>query len=78
MPPRSRGSPSKKPAAKWNNAETKALIKFLHSEADRLGSTSFKGASFTAVAEHIKDLHTDGPIKMAAHCKTKWTSVSFS
>ena len=70
MPPKSKepGSPSKKPTAK---------ITFLRSESDRIGGTSFKEASFTAAADHIKDLHTEGAIKTAAHCRTKWTSVSF-
>ena len=79
MPPKSKepGSPSKKPTAKWNVEETQALITFLRSESDRIGGTSFKEASFTAAADHIKDLHTEGAIKTAAHCRTKWTSVSF-
>ena len=78
MPPKSKapGSPTKKPMAKWNNAETKALILFLKSESDKTGSSSFKDVSFTAAANHIKDLHTDGPAKTAVHCKNKWTSVS--
>ena len=80
MPPKSSGkepgSPTKKTNAKWNTAETEALISFLHREADRIGGTSFKEASFTAAAVHIKDLHTDGAIKTAAHCRTKWSSVS--
>jgi len=78
MPPKSKGpgSPTKKIAAKWNTQETEALISFLHSETDRLGNTSFKDTTFTAAANHIKDFHTDGPIKTAAHCKTKWQGVS--
>jgi hypothetical protein len=78
MPPKHKGptSPSKKATAKWNNQETEALISFLRGEADQIGGTSFKEASFTAAAGHISHLHSDGAIKMAAHCKTKWTSVS--
>lgn len=41
-----------------------------------MGGTSFKEASFTAAAAHIRNLHTEGAIKTAAHCKTKWSSVS--
>ena len=69
MPPKSKapGSPTKKPMAKWNNAETKALILFLKSKSDKTGSSSFKDVSFTAAANHIKDLHTDGPAKTAVH-----------
>src|SRR5271156_2023581 len=79
MPPKSKepGSPSKKPTAKWNVEETQALITFLRSESNQIGGTSFKEASFTTAADHIKDLHTEGAIKTAAHCRTKWTSVSF-
>ena len=79
MPPKSKapGSPTKKSIAKWNNAETKALILFLKSESDNMGTSSFKEASFTAAANHIKELHTDGPTKTALHCKNKWTSVGF-
>jgi hypothetical protein len=80
MPQRNKapGSPTKKATAKWNNQETESLIKFLHIEADRIGGpgTSFKEASYTAAAAHIRDLHSEGPIKTAAHCRTKWTSVS--
>ena len=74
MPPK---SPTKKTTAKWNTAEIEALISFLQSESAQMGSTSFKEGSFTAAADHIKLLHTDGAIKMAAHCRTKWTNVSF-
>lgn len=79
MPPKSKepGSPTKKPTAKWNTAETDALISFLRSESTRIGSTSYKEASFTAAADHIRHLHTDGAVKTAAHCRTKWSSVSF-
>lgn len=81
MPPKSNlkapGSPTKKSIAKWNNAETKALILFLKSESDNMGTSSFKEASFTAAANHIKELHTDGPTKTALHCRNKWTSVGF-
>jgi hypothetical protein len=79
MPPKSKepGSPTKKPAAKWNPAETEALIAFLRGESDRMGSTSFKEVSYTTAANNIKHLHTDGPVKTAAHCRTKWTTVSF-
>lgn len=78
MPPKPRvpGSPTKKPTAKWNNAEIEALISFLREESDRIGGTSFREASFTAAANHIKDLHTDGAVKTASHCRNKWTSVS--
>ena len=75
MPPK---SPSKKATAKWNIAETEALISFLQSESSWIGGTSFKEGSFTAAADHIRDLHTDGAIKTAAHCRMKWTSVSLS
>ena len=77
MPPKPPKSPSKKATAKWNVAETEALITFLRSESTRIGCTSFKEASFTTAADHIKELHTEGAIKTAAHCKTKWTSVRF-
>lgn len=79
MPPKSKepGSP-KKPTAKWNSAETESLITFLHGEADRNGTTSFKESSFTAAANHIKHLHTDGPVKTAAHCRTKWATQAVS
>jgi hypothetical protein len=82
MPPKSKdhrppGSPTKKTNAKWNIQETEALISFLHEEAGRIGGTSFKEASFTAAAIRIRDLHTEGAVKTAAHCRTKWTSVSF-
>ena len=80
MPPKSKdhdGSPTKKTNAKWNNQETEALISFLHNESDRIGGTSFKEASFTAAATHIRELHTEGAVKTAAHCRTKWSSVSF-
>ena len=80
MPPKSKanasGSPTKKPNAKWNIKETEALISFLQNEASRIGGTSFKDASFTAAAIHIKDLCSDGPAKTASHCKTKWMGVS--
>ena len=66
----------KKTTAKWNNQEIESLISFLHHEADRIGGTSFKEASYTAAATHISSLHSDGAIKTAAHCRTKWTSVS--
>ena len=75
MPPK---SPSKKATAKWNIAKTEALIPFLQSKSSWIEGTSFKEGSFTAAADHIKDLHTDGAIKMAAYCRTKWSSVSFS
>ena len=52
-----------------------ALILFLCGEADHLGGTSFEEASFTAAASHIKNFHTEGAVKTAAHCKTKWLSV---
>jgi hypothetical protein len=74
--PKEPGSPSKKATAKWNNAETEALISFLRSESDRIGATSFKEVTFTNAANHIKSHHTDGPVKTAVHCRTKWTSVS--
>ena len=79
MPPKSKEpvSPSKKLNAKWNTRETEALISFLRSEADRLGGTSFKEPSFTAAANHIKELHTEGAVKTAAHCKTKWSSICY-
>jgi hypothetical protein len=80
MPPKNKpgepGSPTKKAAAKWNIKETEALISFLHSETDRVGNSSFKEATFTAAADHIKNLHTEGPVKTAAHCRTKWQGVS--
>ena len=78
MPQRNKGpgSPTKKTTAKWNNQETESLISFLHHEADRIGGTSFKEASYTAAATHISSLHSDGAIKTAAHCRMKWTSVS--
>ena len=79
MPPKSKEpvSPLKKLNAKWNTQETEALISFLRSEADHLGGTSFKESSFTVAANHIKELHTEGAVKMAAHCKTKWSSVCY-
>jgi hypothetical protein len=79
MPQRSKepGSPTKKPTAKWNMEETEALISFLRNESVRNGGTSFKEGSFTAAAAGIKHLHTEGAIKTAAHCRTKWSSVSF-
>ena len=60
MPPKSKepSSPSKKLNAKWNTLETEALILFLRREADCLEGTSFKEASFTAAASHIRNLHT--------------------
>src|ERR1700678_2278670 len=70
MPPK---SPTKKSTAKWNIPETEALISFLRSESTRIGGTSFKEGSFTAAADRIKHLHTDGAIKTAAHCRTKWS-----
>ena len=72
MPPKSKepGSPSKKLNAKWNTLVTEALILFLCGEADFLGGTSFKEVSFTAAASHIKNLHTEGAVKTAGHCKT--------
>src|ERR1700728_3230259 len=78
MPQRNKGpgSPTKKATAKWNNQETESLIAFLRGEADRVGGTSFKEASYTAAAAHISSLHSEGPIKTAAHCRTKWTGVS--
>lgn len=80
-PPKSRskepGSPTKKRAAKWNTAETEALITFFRGEYTRVGGISFKDASFISAANHIQHLHTDGPIKTAAHCRTKWTAVRF-
>ena len=77
MPPKSKEpvSPLKKLNAKWNTWETEVLISFLHSEADCLGGTSFKEVSFTVAANHIKELHTEGAVKMAVHCKTKWSSI---
>jgi hypothetical protein len=80
MPPKSKehSSPTKKSNAKWNDQETAALISFLRGEADRIGGTSFKESSYTAAAIHIKGLHTEGAIKTAAHCRTKWSSVSIS
>ena len=79
MPPKSKepGSPTKKPTAKWNTVETEALISFLRSESSRIGGTSFKEATFTTAADHIKHHLTEGPIKTAAHCRTKWAAVSF-
>ena len=78
MPPKPKehGSPTKKTNARWNIQETEALISFLRKESDRIGGTSFKEASFTAAATHIKDLHTEGVIKTASHCRSKWSSVS--
>ena len=79
MPPKSKehGSPVKKTNTKWNNQETEALISFLRDESDHIGGTSFKEASFAAAATHIRALHTEGAIKTAAHCRGKWSSVSF-
>jgi hypothetical protein len=74
MPPK---SPTKKTMAKWNTAETEALISFLQRKSTWIGGTSFKEGSFTTAADHIKNLYTEGAIKMAAHCRTKWSSVSF-
>ena len=77
MPPKSKEpvSPLKKLNVKWNTQETEVLISFLRSKADCLGGTSFKESSFTAAANHIKELHTEGAVKMAVHCKKKWSSI---
>ena len=79
MPPKSKepSSPSKKLNAKWSTLETEALILFLCGEAHCLRGTSFKEASLTAAASHIRNLYTEGAVKMTAHCKTKWLSVHY-
>src|SRR5262249_1402599 len=36
-----------------------------------------KESHFVAIASQIAPLHTKGPVKTAAHCTTKWQTVSF-
>lgn len=74
MPPKS--TKAKKEKAVWNDQETAALIEFLHQETNRTGNSSYTGASFNAVADHIRNYCTMGPAKTGKQCKTKWATVS--
>ncbi|KAG1821081.1 uncharacterized protein BJ212DRAFT_1265841, partial [Suillus subaureus] len=68
--------PKKAPKVIWNDAETDALVTYLHTECSKIGDSGiFKPQVYndtaTAIAAHL----TLGPIKTGGHCKTKWQSL---
>ena len=74
MPPK-----QSKPRAHWNDAETSALIDYLHahrSEAE--GGASFPTKTYNGALEYIKNLnlHTQGAEKTVQHVKDKTKLVS--
>ena len=71
------GSKSKfKEKAIWTKEETNALVDYLYQQSSQAGDgANFKTATFTAVANFIHPLLQQGPVKTAAMCKTKWSSV---
>ncbi|KAG2071077.1 hypothetical protein BDR04DRAFT_966115, partial [Suillus decipiens] len=62
--------------ASWNEDEVDAFVDYLHKEQSKAGETgNFKPAVYTAAAENIAGLWTNGAKKTGAHCKTKWTAL---
>jgi hypothetical protein len=63
--------------AKWNDAETTALVEYLWEHRAECGDGgSFKDPAYNAAADKIAPEWSAGPIKTGKHCKTKWGAVS--
>jgi len=65
-----------KEKANWNETETATFLTYLLNHKSKIGdSGTFKGMTYTATAEHISHLLTNGPVKTGKMCKTKWQTV---
>ncbi|KAG2070453.1 hypothetical protein BDR04DRAFT_1018779 [Suillus decipiens] len=72
--------PQLKRAAKaiWNDAETDALVTYLHSQHSKIGDGgNFRPQVYTDAATAIAMHWTLGPTKVASHCKNKWQLVCY-
>ncbi|KAG1784478.1 uncharacterized protein HD556DRAFT_1532003 [Suillus plorans] len=68
--------PKKAAKAVWNEAETDALITYLHSQRSKIGDGgNFRSQVYTEAATAIAPHRTLGPTKIASHCKNKWQSL---
>ncbi|KAG2066000.1 hypothetical protein BDR04DRAFT_1031207 [Suillus decipiens] len=60
----------------WNDAETDALVTYLHSQRSKIGDGgNFRPQVYTDAATAIAMHWTLGPTKVASHCKNKWQSL---
>jgi hypothetical protein len=60
----------------WTILEEEALISFLHKHKAEAGDgLNFKGATWTAAAEEMRQYTTKGGVKGASACRTKFTRV---
>ncbi|KAG2073200.1 hypothetical protein BDR04DRAFT_1011272, partial [Suillus decipiens] len=68
--------PKRAAKAIWNNAETDALVTYLHSQCSKIGNGgNFRPQVYTDAATAIAMHWTLGPTKVASHCKNKWQSL---
>ena len=70
-------SPMAQDKAKWNDAETTALVDYLWERRAECGEGgSFKDPAYNAAADKIAPEWSAGPVKTGKHCRTKWGAVS--
>ncbi|KAF8548577.1 hypothetical protein OG21DRAFT_1489271 [Imleria badia] len=60
---------------KWHMREVDALMDYLVEHHGEQGDGSFKDATFTAAAEHLKAFHVTGKIKDGTSLKNKWSTL---
>ncbi|KAG2349194.1 hypothetical protein BDR05DRAFT_857996, partial [Suillus weaverae] len=62
----------------WNDAETDALVTYLHSQRSKIGDgRNFRSQVYSEAATTIAKHRTLGPTKTMSHCKNKWQSVCY-
>jgi len=68
----------KAPKAIWNDAETDALVTYLHSQCSKIGDGgNFRSQVYSEAATTIANHRTLGPTKTMNQCKNKWQSVCY-
>ncbi|KAG2337290.1 hypothetical protein BDR05DRAFT_895522, partial [Suillus weaverae] len=66
----------KAPKAIWNDAETDALVTYLHSQRSKIGDGgNFRSQVYSEAATTIAKHRALGPTKTMSHCKNKWQSL---
>jgi len=62
---------------KWTDPEVDALVDYLHQHYAQHGGRSFKDATFTNAAKHIKHLRVSGKVKDGKSLWNKWNYVGY-